>query len=124
MLRHRDRHNRRPAQPLRLDWPELIAQANNAILRSVIKRAPELENQIRGIRYELFDLPNLAQITAGQQSLATASLVNGQIHLAIFRRPIEVRANKNKPRVLLIRYAIAEALAELLNIDVDLLTGD
>lgn len=124
MLRHRDRHSRRPAQPLRLDWPELIAQANNAILRSVIKRAPELENQIRGIRYELFDLPNLAQITAGQQSLATASLVNGQIHLAIFRRPIEVRANKNKSRVLLIRYAIAEALAELLNIDVDLLTGD
>lgn len=124
MLGHRDRHNRRPTQPLRLDWPELIAQANNAILRSVIKRAPELENQIRGIRYELFDLPNLAQVTAGQQSLATASLVNGQIHLAIFRRPIEVRANKNKSRVLLIRYAIAEALAELLNIDVDLLTGD
>lgn len=124
MLRHRDRHNRRPTQPLRLDWPELIAQANNAILRSVIKRAPELENQIRSIRYELFDLPNLAQVTAGQQSLATASLVNGQIHLAIFRRPIEVRANKNKSRVLLIRYAIAEALAELLNIDVDLLTGD
>jgi hypothetical protein len=41
------------------------------------------------------------------------------IQVAIFRRPIEVRASSNKGRVSLLRFAIAESLAELLNVDIE-----
>lgn len=120
VLRHRDRHGRRPTEPLRWDWAELISQANNSILRSVIKRAPHLETQIRGIRYEVFDLPNLTELSLGNQpALATATNSATGIQVAIFRRPIEVRASSNRGRVSLLRFAIAESLAELLNTDID-----
>lgn len=120
VLRHRDRHGRRPAEPLRFDWNELISQANNSILRSVIRKAPELEAKIRSIRYELFDLPNLTELTEGNPTpLATATQVDGQIRVAIFRRPIEVRAASNRARVSILKFAIAEALADLLNVDLD-----
>ena len=119
VLRHRDRHERRSAQPLKLDWAELISQANNSILRSVIKRAPELEAQIRAISYELFDLPNLDQQAETSPALAAATKQSAQIKVSIFRRPIEVRASSNKARVSLIRFSIAQALAELLSVDIE-----
>ena len=120
VLRHRDRHGRRPTEPLRWDWPELISQAHNSILRSVIKRAPELEAQIRGIGFELIDLPNLTELELGNQlSLTNAAMTQTGIKVAIFRRPIEVRASSNKGRVSLLRFAIAESLAELLNVDIE-----
>jgi hypothetical protein len=86
----------------------------------VIKRAPELEAQIRGIRFELIDLPNLTELELGNQlSQTNAAMTPTGIHVAIFRRPIEVRANSNKGRVSLLRFAIAESLAELLNVDIE-----
>lgn len=121
MLRHRDRHNRRPADPIRLDWHELISQANDSILRTVIRRAPELADQVRAIRYELFDLPNLAELNSSNTApLASALVKEGIIHVAIFRRPIEVRASSNRARKSLIRFAITQTLSELLNVDIDL----
>jgi hypothetical protein len=104
---------------LKLDWAELISQANNSILRSVIKRAPELEAQIRAISYELFDLPNLDQQAETSPALAAATKQSAQIKVSIFRRPIEVRASSNKARVSLIRFSIAQALAELLSVDIE-----
>jgi hypothetical protein len=120
VLRHRDRHGRRSVEPLRLDWAELISQANNSILRSVIRRAPELEKQIRAISYELFDLPNLTEPKAGSPALAIATGVEAGIKVVIFRRPIEIRASSSKARVSLIRFSIAQALAELLNVDIEI----
>ena len=119
VLRHRDRHERRSAQPLKLDWAELISQANNSILRSVIRRAPELETQIRAISYELLDLPNLDPQSGSSSFLAVAINQATQIKVSIFRRPIEVRASSNKARVSLIRFSIAQALAELLSVDIE-----
>lgn len=121
MLRHRDRHGRRSVQAIRLDWDELIEQAHNAILRNVIRKAPELEAQLRQVRFELFDLPNLTEFpTGGAAPLATATQNENLISIAIFRRPIEVRAGSNKARVTLLRYAIAEALAQLLNVQIEI----
>lgn len=121
MLRHRDRHNRRPTDPIRLDWHELISQANDSILRTVIRRAPELADQVRAIRYELFDLPNLAELNSSNTApLASALVKEGIIQVAIFRRPIEVRASSNRARKSLIRFAITQTLSELLNVDIDL----
>jgi hypothetical protein len=119
VLRHRDRHGRRSVEPLRLDWAELISQANNSILRSVIRRAPQLEKQVRAINYELFDLPNLTELKPGSPALAIATGTADGIKVVIFRRPIEIRASTNKSRVSLIRFSIAEALAELLNVDIE-----
>ena len=86
----------------------------------MIKRAPELEAQIRGIGFELIDLPNLTELELGNQlSLTNAAMTPTGIQVAIFRRPIEVRASSNKGRVSLLRFAIAESLAELLNVDIE-----
>ncbi len=86
----------------------------------MIKRAPRLEAQIRAIRFELIDLPNITELELGNPvSLASASNITNGIQVAIFRRPIEVRASSNKARVSLLRFAIAESLAELLNVDIE-----
>ena len=89
----------------------------------MIKRAPRLEAQIRAIRFELIDLPNLPELELGNPvTLASAINATNGIQVAIFRRPIEVRASSNKARVSLLRFAIAESLAELLNVDIEVFT--
>jgi len=106
-----------------MEWHELISQAKDSILRCVIKRAPELEKDIRSIGYEIVDLPNLSELPEDSSPpLATAVKRDGFIRIEIYRRPIEVRASSNRARKSIIRFAIAEALAELLNVDIDLFT--
>lgn len=100
----------------------MISQANDSILRTVIRRAPELVDQVRSIRYQLLELPNLDQLASGNTpALATAIVQDGVIQVTIFRRPIEVRATSNRARKSLIRFAIAGTVSEVLNVDIDLL---
>ena len=125
MLRHRDRHGRRLAKSLEYDWAELIEIAHNAILRSTIHKAPKLVPQIENIRYELFDLPNLEELSLFKKPpMADSRAVKDLIQVSIFRRPIEVKSKIAQEKVALIRLAVGEALAELLNVDPKVFSGD
>jgi hypothetical protein len=56
--------------------------------------------------------------------MADARAVKDLIQVSIFRRPIEVKSKFAQEKVALIRLAVGEALAELLNVDPKVFSGD